>query len=143
MPELALADAEKILHPFVCNQLPGTHTDTEWQLIRNALHIVTHQADYLTLGICADSPQQALSTLQDYLLALAVDQELGLEPYDFSTAPADEQPVYVKVNTQRHSLHWDHYIGDYRGVLVTCQCQDLSQSGRTYGHFPLNLFATA
>lgn len=143
MPELAYADAEKILHPFVCNQTPDSRPDAEWQPIRDALQVVTQQADFLTLGICADSSQAALAALQDYLLALAGDQEPGTAAYDFSTAPTGDQPVYVKVNTQRHSLHWDQYIGEYRGVLVTCQSQDVAQSGGTYGHFPLNLFATA
>ncbi|MEK9512282.1 MULTISPECIES: DUF1824 family protein [Limnospira] len=41
------------------------------------------------------------------------------------------------------SYHISPYLEKYRGVLVSCQSSEENGVNGTYGHFPLDLFATA
>ncbi len=137
MAELSVLDAENLLKPFVCNDESGDRSDAEWKQVRDAILTLVKRSDFQTLGICANSSEQAMSALKSYL------QAFGDRVDDLGTVSEsnESESVYIKFNTQRRSIHRDRYSGDYRGVLVTCQSQDPSQSGGTYGHFPLNLFA--
>jgi hypothetical protein len=139
MPQLSTQDAETILKPFVCNDESRALSYVEQQQVRDAILTLVSGSDFQTLGICADSAQQAMTALGAYLKAFGdrADDLVLPEP-----TPNDE-PIYIKFNTQRRSLHCDGYIGPYRGVLVTCQSLDLAKSGGTYGHLPLDLFPTA
>ncbi len=113
-------------------------SESEKDLIRQALLLLTSKCDYQNLGICADSTAQGFLALETYLRALGY--EATLERADISSLVG---PVYIKFNTQRESCYLDSYTGKYRGVLVSCQSsQDESING-TYGHLPLELFVSA
>ncbi|NES92001.1 DUF1824 family protein, partial [Okeania sp. SIO2B9] len=40
----------------------------------------------------------------------------------------------------KESYHLESYIGEYRGVLVSCQSAEDTGINGTYGHLPLDLF---
>jgi predicted ATP-grasp superfamily ATP-dependent carboligase len=133
--DLTVQQARKILEAFSCTQGKVLESETEKQQVRQALLFLTSLSDYQTLGICADSEAQALEALHSYLKALGYMKMVEAE-----ASPNAKDGVYLKFNTQRQSLYWDAYSGEYRGVLVTCQMNTPSDLGGTYGHFPLNLF---
>lgn len=130
-----VAQAQKILGEFSCNETKTVNSAQEKEQLRQAVLLFSNLSDSQNLGICANTATEGFLTLETYLKALGY-------PYP------DEQPditsivgpVYIKYNSMRGSLYLDSYIGPYRGVLVSCQSsQDESING-LYGHLPLDLF---
>ncbi len=110
-------------------------TETEAEAIRSALSTLVNQADFITMGICADNVSSAIAALNGYLKGLNQDFELG-------EAEVEEpnKAVYIKFNTRTTTLYGDRYSGNERGVLIATQADyDTTISG-VYGHFPLDLF---
>ncbi len=110
-------------------------TAAEADAIRAALITMVDQADFITLGICAENVDSAIAALNGYLKGLNQDFELG---------PAEvEKPneaVYVKFNTRTTTLYGSSYEGNERGVLVATQADYDTTICGVYGHFPLDLF---
>jgi hypothetical protein len=133
--ELTRQQAEAILQDFVCTQGRVISSMAEQHQVQQAMIKVVQLSDYQTIGICADTVEQALVALDGYL------QAFGQTRNSVATSvPNLESGVYLKFNTQRRSLYWDAYVGPYRGVLVTCQSDQPDGAGGTYGHLPLSLF---
>lgn len=109
--------------------------ETEADAIRSALTTMVDQADFITLGVCAENVDSAIAALNGYLSGLNQAFELG---------PAEvEEPneaVYVKFNTRTKTLYGDRYQGTERGVLVATQADYDTTICGVYGHFPLDLF---
>lgn len=131
---LTLDTALKLLHSFSCIVPKKINSEEEKEELRQAISLIVELSEWENLGICADSVQEAITTLNSYLKAL------GYPPItdDFlqKTFP---QAVYLKYNSQKQSCYLDEYSGDYRGVLISCQGEDEKITG-TYGYFPLNLY---
>jgi len=110
-------------------------SEAEADAIRSALATLVTQADFITIGICADDAGQAIAALNGYLSGL--DQG-----FEFSEVEVEEpeQAVYVKFNTRTKTLYGDRYSGSERGVLVATQADYDSVICGVYGHFPLDLF---
>ena len=137
-PNLSVQEAQKILKAFSSIDTKSVDSESEKTLIRQALLLLISKSDYQNLGICADSVAQGFLALETYLKALGYKATL-----DRADITSFIGPVYIKFNTQKESYYLDSYIGKYRGVLVSCQSsQDESING-TYGHLPLDLFASA
>ena len=136
-PNLSVQEAQKILKAFSCIDTKSVDSESEKTLIRQALLLLISKSDYQNLGICADSVAQGFLALETYLKALGYEATL-----DRADITSFIGPVYIKFTTQKQSYYLDSYIGKYRGVLVSCQSsQDESING-TYGHLPLDLFAS-
>ena len=68
-------------------------------------------------------------------------QALG---YKFTPeVPPVEGPIYIKYNPKLRSCHSDTYVGDHRGVLVSCQSEYDDDVNELFGHLPLELFANS
>lgn len=132
---LTAAEAQKILKKFSCTDVVAVESDSEKALLRDALLAIANLADYLNLGICAYSAEEAFEALENYLKGLEIEI-----PLDRSNIPAIEGPIYLKFNTNKQSYYLDSYTGKYRGVLVSCQSSVNDDMSGTYGHLPLDLF---
>ena len=132
--DLNIDEALKILNLYSCAQVKNTQPSVKKEQLRQALLLVTSLSESENLGICADNAQQGFAALKDYLTALGYKNSLEKD-----SLPNNQDPVYIKFNTSKMSYYLDEYIGNYRGVLVSCQSEDDKIVG-TYGHFPLDLF---
>lgn len=133
---LSLDNALKLLKTLSCTDSLSVTTAGDRQQIAQALLLVVNASEYQNIGICADSVEQALTALVDYLTAFEYPLPGDLTPVPMQT------PVYLKFNTRKLTYYLDTYTGDYRGVLVSCQSSENESLNGTYGHFPLDLFAS-
>ncbi len=131
---LTVNDALKVLQDYSCLQIKIVDFESDKHKLRESLKIVSDLCDAENLGICADNFNEGFKTLKSYLKALGFPSDLE-PPKSF---PRNDS-VYIKFNTETMSYYVDNYSGSYRGVLISCQCDDHKLVG-TYGHFPLNLF---
>ncbi|MBE9030301.1 DUF1824 family protein [filamentous cyanobacterium LEGE 11480] len=125
-------EAVKLLRLFTCiDQLPAAKIPTH-EAIRDALAIVREHSDYQIFGICAESLAQGQQAMIAYIKAF---------DYKFvPEVPPIEGPIYIKYNPNRRSCHSDTYIGQQRGVLVSCQSAYDDDINELFGHLPLDLF---
>ena len=133
---LTVAQAEKILHEFTCQDMKLVESPEEKAITRAAILLLANLSDYQMLGICADSTTEALSALKSYLEALGYKTTL-VNDDNFNSI---EGSVYLKFNGMKESYFMESYTGEYRGVLVSCQCAEATGINGTYGHLPLDLF---
>ena len=128
----SLASTLTLLKSYSCIT-PKAVPPEEKVPLQDAIAEVVQRSEGLNFGICADSPEQALQTLQHYLKGLGYEVTLEDSP-EHSVAGA----TYLKYSLERQAFYLDDYVGDYRGVLVSCQGDE--EIAGTYGHFPLDLF---
>ncbi len=125
-------EAVKLLRLFTCIDRLAPEEIPSYDAIRAALAIVREHSDYQILGICADDITQAAQAMTSYIKAFE---------YKFMPAvPPVEGPIYVKYNPKMRSCHSDTYIGQHRGVLVSCQSEYDGDVNELFGHLPLDLF---
>ena len=124
------SEAETILRQFICTD-PNT-LDLNYNQIREALLLVAEQSDYQIFGVCADSAIVGLRSLQSYLDALGYDFASDIQTLD--------GVIYIKYNPKTGRAHMEPYIGEHRGVLVSCQSAYDQDVNETFGHLPLDLF---
>jgi hypothetical protein len=125
-------EATKLLRLYTCIDRLSPEQIPDPQITRDALMLVREHSDYQILGICADSLAAGQTALHQYLEALQ---------YQFKPeVPAIDGPIYIKYNPKRRSCHSDQYVGDHRGVLVSCQSDFDDDINELFGHLPLDLF---
>ncbi|BAD80418.1 hypothetical protein syc2228_d [Synechococcus elongatus PCC 6301] len=129
--------AEQRLQQYRCQTEDLQLSPEAVQQLRSDLHTLVTAADFLTLGICAETSAIAQAALAEYWAAL---QQPALEPTDL---PAIAEPCFLKANGRSGRLLLDTYEGAYRGVLITVHSDLAAGPSGTYGHFPLDLFAAA
>jgi hypothetical protein len=125
-------EAEEILRAFTCVEKTGVQPTQDYAVIRAAIAIVADLSDYQMLGICAEDAAAAVQAMQSYLTAL------GYERVPEVNAVAGT--VYVKFNPKSGQAYMKPYVGDHRGVLVSCQSAYDDGVNETFGHLPLDLF---
>lgn len=124
--------AHTMLQQFDCADSASIELAIAPETLRQAVLTVAHHSDYQMLGICADTLSQAIASLQAYTQAIGYDPPLP------SNSVAGT--VYLKFNPRSGLCYVDSYIGQHRGVLVSCQSADEAGINHTYGHLPLDLF---
>jgi hypothetical protein len=100
---------------------------------QKAVTIIAAESDYQILGICADNFAEAIVSLQQYSQALS----LPLADIDVSPTPG---VTYLKFNAKNGNLYAEAYLGNHRGVLISCQSFSETGLNGTFGHLPLDLF---
>jgi hypothetical protein len=140
-----VADAIALLHRFMGSEQSAQPSESSQILskslqspegkaaIFNALTIVLDESEYQLLGICAESHNEGMLALQQYLVAF------GEEDHPTCTDPG--KPLYIKYNTKTQTCYSEPYDGHHRGVIVSCQSNYDDGVNETFGHLPLNLFA--
>lgn len=129
---LTVQEAQELLKPFNCLEGKTANSETERDLICQALLLLTQHSDYQIFGVCADTTTQGLGALKNYVEAL------GYKP-NFDITPIDG-PVYIKFNPHSGLCYLDSYTGIHRGVLVSYQSSDEQGINEMYGHLPIDLF---
>ena len=129
---IALESTLALLRSYSC-LAPKPVSPAEKVPLQKAIAAVLERSEGLNFGICADTVDQALQALCSYLQGLGYDVDLAEIP-EHSIAGA----AYLKYSLQRQAFYFDDYVGEYRGVLISCQGDD--EIAGTYGHFPLDLF---
>jgi Domain of unknown function (DUF1824) len=130
---LSLGEAQAILRQFNCLNRDFAEAMAEQERLQQALLLVAQHSDYQILGICADSFAPGLAALRAYTHVLGYQLNCP-EPASI------EGGVYIKFNPKSGICYVDSYIGDHRGVLVSCQSAYESGINEMYGHLPLDLF---
>lgn len=132
--ELSLQDAQQLLQRFTCVGTPPLSIAFDKTQVRTALRLMVERSDYQIFGICADSLDEGTRALYTYLQALGH----GGEP----SIPPTEGSLYIKFNALNGRCHSEPYTGAHRGVLVSCQSAFADGVNETFGHLPLDLFAS-
>ncbi|MBE9143687.1 DUF1824 family protein [Planktothrix mougeotii] len=133
---LTVKDAEALLKDFICNDVISPISEAENAKIQQALLLLNRESEYLMIGICADSKEQALTALTDYLKAF--QYSINVEENALDTV---EGAVYLKFNGRHQTFYISPYLEKYRGVLISFQSTEEDGINGVYGHFPLDLFA--
>ena len=133
-PNLTVQQAHKILKAFDCLKIDSIENAPNKDSIRQALLLVTELSDTQILGICADTAEQGIGALKTYATALGYEVNKDLATIDGS--------VYIKFNPKTNLCYLNSYIGEHRGVLVSCQSTDEDGINEMYGHLPLDLFTS-
>jgi hypothetical protein len=130
---LSLAEAQTLLKQFTCRDRDPLATLPDAATVRQALHQVVEHSDYQIFGVCGESFEQAIAALTAYLTALG---------YAVATPePIDAKgPTYIKYNQKTGLCYAAPYLGEHRGVLVSCQSTYDGEVNETFGHLPLDLF---
>ncbi len=110
------------------------HFKAEKNQIYDALTIVLDESESQNLGICAESHREGMLALQQYLAAFGEE----VQP----TCADPGRPLYIKYNGKTQGCYSEAYDGSHRGVIVSCYSSYDNGVNETFGHFPLNLFAT-
>lgn len=129
---LTLQSAQELLQSFNCLEGKTVSSESEKDLIRQALLLLTKHSDYQIFGVCADTTTQGLAALKNYAEALGYKPNLDITPID--------GPVYIKNNPKSGLFYIDSYTGAHRGVLVSYQSSESEGINQMYGHLPLDLF---
>lgn len=129
---LTVQAAQALLRKFTCiDRIPADQIPS-LEAVREALLLVREHSDYQIFGICAETSEEAIATLHHYLKALNYPEVPTPHPI--------EGIVYLKFNPKTGLCHLDSYVGQHRGVLVSCQSAYDGDINETFGHLPLNLF---
>lgn len=104
-------------------------------LMKQALLLRVQAADYMMLGICADSLVAGSATLGSYLDAF------GATMPDLLAEDSEQPGIFVKYNGKTGTCYASAYLGTERGVIVSCYSPDTDGNNATYGGLPLNLFS--
>ncbi len=139
-PALTLEQAHQFLRQLDCINPSNSGVDSDSSIspqadrlhTRQALLVVAYHSDYQIFGVCADSLEQGRTALECYAKALDYVPQLNFSPIAGA--------VYLKFNPKSGLCYADQYIGDRRGVLISCQSVDMDGLNETYGHLPLDLF---
>lgn len=123
-----------LLKQFSCIEGKTINSQEEKKQLQEALKLIADLSDSLNFGICASSEKEAFTTLSHYLKAF--DDKYTND----RMLSSEEQPVYLKFNTEKQSCYVSDYSGQYRGVLITVFADYNDKILGTYGHFPLDLF---
>ncbi len=134
-PIMNQSEALNLLKQFSCLETKQVTSLAEKQQLAEAVIFISSLSDSQNLGICADNTAVALQTLKSYLTANGYEYNINFE----ENIPED-QPVYIKFNTERMSSIISTYFGEYRGVLITIFADYNQKIEGTYGHLPLDLF---
>lgn len=129
--------AEQRLQQYRCQTDALDLSPEACQQLCADLQTLVAAADFLTLGICAETVAAAQTALAGYWAAL---QQPAL---DSAELPVIAEPCFLKANGRTGRILLEPYEGTYRGVLITVHSDLAEGPSGTYGHFPLNLFATA
>ncbi|MGB7058996.1 MAG: DUF1824 family protein [Geitlerinemataceae cyanobacterium] len=146
LPKLNIAEAKTLLKQYsLAGYSPankGVDTPTEmgvddeslysFHRLRQALELVARNSEYQIFGVCAQSAEEGLQALTEYL------QALGYQPPE--DIESIEGPVYMKFNPNIGLHYMSPYEGQDRGVLVSCQSPNSDGINEIYGHLPLDLF---
>lgn len=124
-------EAEEILRHFIYTD--DVPVGLDYETIRSALHCVVELSDSHIFGVCAENTAEAIAALQSYLSALNYDAVSTVQG-------VQDGLVYVKYNPQKGYAVVSPYVGDHRGVLVSCQSPYDDRINETFGHLPLDLF---
>lgn len=133
LSNLTVQEAHKILKVFDCLKIDSSEDAPDKESIRQALLLVTELSDNQILGVCADTTEQGIQALKTYATALGYEVNKDLAPIDGS--------VYIKFNPKTNLCYLNPYIGEHRGVLVSCQSANEDGINEMYGHLPLDLFS--
>jgi hypothetical protein len=131
-----LEKSRQLLKQFDCLN-PGLPSATplasvDRQQLQQALLQVADQSEYQLLGICAGSFTEGQQALITYATALGYTLNSELVAID--------GPVYIKFNPKSGGCYVAPYVGNHRGVLVSCQSAYEPDLNEMYGHLPLDLF---
>lgn len=132
LPNLTLQEAHKILKVFDCLDSQSAELAPSQAVVRQALLLTVSHSEYQILGICATTASEGISALKTYAQALGYQA-----PLEESTLRG---PVYIKFNPSKGLCYVDSYLGNHRGVLVSCQSSQSGGINELYGHLPIDLF---
>jgi hypothetical protein len=130
--ELTVKAAQQLLRQFMCIDLGASAEGLDHDQVQAALQLVAKASEYQILGVCADDIATGTQALYAYLTALGYEEK--------PEVPEIEGAIYIKYNPRLNRCHAEGYIGEHRGVLVSCQSAYEEDINETFGHLPLDLF---
>ena len=108
--------------------------ETESLLIFNQIDKKILDSDWITIGIMAQSDQDAKEALN------SIVKKYNYKYFKNFNHINVIGNVFLKANQKTGEVYIRAENGLGEGILLTCQYDDLSIHSKTYGPFPLNLF---
>ena len=108
--------------------------ETESLLILNQIDKKILDSDWITIGIMAQSDQDAKEALN------SIVKKYNYKYFKNFNHINVIGNVFLKANQKTGEVYIRAENGLGEGILLTCQYDDLSIHSKTYGPFPLNLF---
>ena len=108
--------------------------ETESLLIFNQIDKKILDSDWITIGIMAQSDQDAKEALNSII------KKYNYKHFKNFNHINVIGNVFLKANQKTGEVYIRAENGLGEGILLTCQYDDLSIHSKTYGPFPLNLF---
>ena len=108
--------------------------ETESLLILNQIDKKILDSDWITIGIMAQSDQDAKEALN------SIVKKYNYKYFKNFNHINVIGNVFLKANQKTGEVYIRSENGLGEGILLTCQYDDLSIHSKTYGPFPLNLF---
>ena len=108
--------------------------ETESLLILNQIDKKILDSDWITIGIMAQSDQDAKEALN------SIVKKYNYKYFKNFNHINVIGNVFLKANQKTGEVYIRSENGLGEGILLTCQYNDLSIHSKTYGPFPLNLF---
>lgn len=129
-------EAINLLKEFSCLEPKSINSQLEKQQLSQAVKLISDLADCQNFGICADNLDSGINALKNYLKATGYQDEIKLD----KDMVVENEPIYLKFNTEKMSSIVSNYQGEYRGVLISIFASYNPEIEGTYGYLPLNLF---
>ena len=127
MKIIDLADLNQLRSAPVLN-------DIESLRILNQIHQKILNSDWITIGIMAQSDDDAKEALNSIIRKYNYK---SFKNFDQINASGN---VFLKANQKTGEVYIRSENGLGEGILLTCQYDDLLTNSQTYGPFPLNFF---
>jgi len=109
-------------------------TTAQSQILIRELNYEIINSDWITIGIMASSDYEAKEALETLVNKYSINTF-----NDFNNLQAVGN-VFLKGNQKSGEVYIRSENGLGKGILLTCQYDDLSKQSMTYGPFPLNFF---
>ena len=108
--------------------------DDQSEEIKSELTLAMKQASWFTIGIMADSEEEALKALR------CLEASFNWSPMQLVEHCQGQGPVFLKANQQSGDIRIRNELGLGEGILISGQHSDQDRAIQTWGPLPLNLF---
>ena len=126
-------EINKLVDLNVLRTAPQLSNHQEKKILRE-LEANIFNADWITIGIMAQSDTQAIEALQ------SITEKYSSIKFENLDSLHAEGSVFLKGNQKTGNVFIRSEIGLGEGILLTCQYDNQSKESNTFGPLPLDFF---
>ncbi len=108
--------------------------DKQSEYLFNEVYNIIAKADWLTIGVMAPSLEEGLNTMRQF------EEKFQIKEMKCVSELTSGGPVYLKANQKTGEINARIEYGLGKGILISCQNNDIAITANTVGPFPLDFF---